>query len=192
MRPGNLHPVAILHWMSPRRESAHVWQEVIRVKREKESGPGALVAQLLVIQQMKTGALRAELERLTGVPSRSWNRGYLVRKVSWLVQRAWPEARQGAAGEAPGVEEVRSHRHCGPIKAPIQPAPVRDLRLPKPGTVLIRPYKGLRLTVQVLEDGFEWNGQAFKSLSAVATAITGDHVSGPFFFGFRKRKRASP
>jgi hypothetical protein len=41
----------------------------------------------------------------------------------------------------------------------------------------------------VLENGFEWNGQAFSSLSAVANAITGQHWNGRLFFGLTKRSR---
>jgi hypothetical protein len=57
-----------------------------------------------------------------------------------------------------------------------------DHRLPLPGTVLTRWYKGKTLSVQVLRHGFEYQGQVYKSLSATAKAITGSHTSGYFFF----------
>ncbi len=57
-----------------------------------------------------------------------------------------------------------------------------DHRLPPPGTVLTRTYKGARLEVRVLAGGFEYDGQVYKSLSAVAKAITGQHCNGFLFF----------
>src|SRR5262249_7552173 len=61
------------------------------------------------------------------------------------------------------------------------PAPV-DHRLPPPGTILTRPYKGQLLQVQVLTDGFAYAGRVYASLSAVAKAITGSHTNGYHFF----------
>jgi hypothetical protein len=150
-----------------------------------------LVARLAEIQGWKTGRLREELTRLTGSPAKSWNRPYLVRKVSWLVQEG---ARQASDTVKPLtlVEEVRDAPRSARLDAPIQVLPgrgIRDPRLPKPGTVLIRVYRGLRLTVTVLERGYEWNGQCFPSLSAVACAITGQHWNGRLFFGLTSRRR---
>ncbi len=140
---------------------------------------------------MKTGALRAELERLAGVPSRSWNRPYLVRKLSWLTQE---NARQASDGvEIPTLTgEVRDVPRSPNLTAPIQVVPgrgVRDPRLPRPGTEIIREYRGLRLKVVVLEQGFEWNGRAYSSLTALAREITGTHWNGRLFFGFTRRSR---
>jgi len=57
-----------------------------------------------------------------------------------------------------------------------------DVRLPTPGTALIRHYKGRTIEVLVLKDGFEFNGERYKSLSAVARAVTGTHRNGYRFF----------
>lgn len=64
-----------------------------------------------------------------------------------------------------------------------------------PGTVLVREYDGINHRVNVLDDGrFEFEGRPYRSLSAVATAITGSTYSGPVFFGLkpthRERQRA--
>jgi hypothetical protein len=61
------------------------------------------------------------------------------------------------------------------------PTPV-DPRVPPPGTILTRPYKGQRVQVQVLTDGFAYAGRVFPSLSAVAKAVTGSHCNGFLFF----------
>jgi hypothetical protein len=52
-----------------------------------------------------------------------------------------------------------------------------------PGTRLLREWNGRSHVVEVTESGFQWNGQSWRSLSAVATAITGARWSGPRFFG---------
>jgi hypothetical protein len=59
-----------------------------------------------------------------------------------------------------------------------------------PGTVMVREYNGLTYRVTVLDDGrFELEGRPYKSLSAVARAITGSSYSGPVFFGLKPSHR---
>jgi hypothetical protein len=59
----------------------------------------------------------------------------------------------------------------------------------RPGTVLVREWKGKHQHVMVTANGFSWNGQEFDSLSEVANAITGTRWSGPRFFGLRDGAR---
>jgi hypothetical protein len=56
----------------------------------------------------------------------------------------------------------------------------------KPGARLVREWAGKTHTVTVLEEGFEYDGERYPSLSKIATRITGAHWSGPRFFGIRK------
>ncbi len=56
-----------------------------------------------------------------------------------------------------------------------------------PGTVLKREYKGRTVHVKVLADGFEYEGERYKSLTAVAKAVTGKHWNGYHFFNLRKK-----
>jgi hypothetical protein len=60
---------------------------------------------------------------------------------------------------------------------------LRDKRLPIPGTVITKKYKGQLIRVRVLEKGFEHDNTFYKSLSAIATKITGAHWNGYNFFG---------
>jgi Protein of unknown function (DUF2924) len=62
--------------------------------------------------------------------------------------------------------------------------------LPKPGTTLVRQWRGHTHTVLVREDGFEYEGQHYRSLTVIAERITGAHWSGPRFFGLTPRARA--
>ena len=61
-----------------------------------------------------------------------------------------------------------------------------DDRLPMPGTIITREYKGQMLQVRVLAKGFEYAGEVYKSLSAVAKAVTGSHCNGYAFFRLEK------
>ena len=66
---------------------------------------------------------------------------------------------------------------------------LREVRNPVVGTKLIRERDAVAHTVTVLKDGFDWQGRRYKSLSAVARAITGTRWNGYRFFGLRERKR---
>ena len=61
----------------------------------------------------------------------------------------------------------------------------------KSGTSLVRRWRGHTHTVLVCEDGFEYDGQRYRSLTVIAERITGAHWSGPRFFGLNKQARAS-
>jgi len=57
----------------------------------------------------------------------------------------------------------------------------------KPGTRLVRQWQGRVHHVLVLDEGYEYDGRRFGSLTQIASAITGTHWSGPSFFGLKKR-----
>ena len=63
--------------------------------------------------------------------------------------------------------------------------------VPKTGATLVRQWRGHTHTVLVREDGFEYDGQRYRSLTVIAERITGAHWSGPRFFATGKRARAS-
>ncbi len=67
----------------------------------------------------------------------------------------------------------------------------RDPRLPSPGTVITRTYRGRELRLLVLSDGFELDGVHYRSLSEAARAATGSRWNGRLFFGLTERKRRS-
>jgi hypothetical protein len=61
----------------------------------------------------------------------------------------------------------------------------------KTGTTLLRQWRGHTHTVLVRENGFEYDGQHYRSLTVIAEKITGAHWSGPRFFGLTRRSGAS-
>ena len=66
------------------------------------------------------------------------------------------------------------------------PARPRDNRLPAPGSILTKTYRGKTIEVKVLENGFEYEGKVFKSISRVAMTIVKRQISGYVFFGLAK------
>lgn len=66
----------------------------------------------------------------------------------------------------------------GKVNAPVQVVP---------GTHFLREWKGVRYEVTALNSGFEYRGKRYRSLSAIATEITGTKWNGPDFFGLRRK-----
>jgi len=64
----------------------------------------------------------------------------------------------------------------------------RNPNLPMIGTRLVREWQGRQYEVLVTHDGFEFEGRPYKSLTAIAKAITGTHWNGPHFFGLRRKQ----
>ena len=73
-------------------------------------------------------------------------------------------------------------------ETPLENLPVRprDNRLPAPGNIITKTYRGKTIEVKVLENGFEYEGKVFKSISRVAMTIVKHPISGYVFFGLTK------
>ena len=84
--------------------------------------------------------------------------------------------------EAAGVpaEVTSANGHQSP--AATKPRPGFNAR-PRRGTRFVREWNGKSHVVEVVDKGFAWQGQTYRSLSAIATCITGTRWSGPRFFG---------
>jgi hypothetical protein len=94
----------------------------------------------------------------------------------------------GAVGDLPGPAKRRLAELGRRFAADRSYAPVAGPVL-KPGSALIKAWRGVRHEVWVLEEGFSYQGQAFGSLSEVATHITGAKWNGHVFFGLKARTR---
>lgn len=66
------------------------------------------------------------------------------------------------------------------------PVRQRDNRLPVPGSIITKTYRGKTIEVKVLDNGFEYDGKVFKSISRVAMTIVKRQISGYVFFGLTK------
>jgi Protein of unknown function (DUF2924) len=121
-------------------------------------------------ESMTLEALRAEWRRRYGAPPKLRSVDLLRHLLAWRVQA------QALGGlEARLVREIRA---AGKARRPRRP--VID-----PGTRLAREWQGQLHEVEVGERGYLHQGRAYKSLSAVARAITGTRWNGPRFFGLR-------
>ena len=149
------------------------------------------------LRRMTVGQLQVRYAELFGEQPRSRHKEHLVRRIAWRLQAL----REGDLSErtrrrAAELAQDADLRLRAPRKVQAQakvPSPARiaasDKRLPMPGTILVRQYAGQTLQVQVLERGFEYDGQFYKSLTAVAKRITGKHWNGyHFFFGPSKQR----
>jgi hypothetical protein len=151
-------------------------------------------AEIAKLETMTVSKLVEKFESLVGEKCRSRNKRYLIRRIAWRLQanaegglseRALKRAAELALDSEVRVTSPREPKTSHVVVAAVQSKPVRDDRLPPPGSMLHRDYKGRPIRVLVLEDGFEYEGQLFNSLTAVANAITGSHVNGFQFFRLR-------
>jgi DUF2924 family protein len=155
-----------------------------------------ILHEIAALQRLSIGQLRQRFADVFGEATRAGNRTWLVKRIAWRLQALAEgdlseRARQRAAELAQDADlrlnapsSKASTVKPEPVNAPTPisiPAPI-DARLPPPGTILTRPYKGQQLHVQVLTEGFAYAGTVFPSLSAVAKAITGSHCNGYHFF----------
>ncbi len=79
---------------------------------------------------------------------------------------------------SPIVPEESTHENL-----PVRP---RDNRLPASGSIITKTYRGKTIEVKVLDNGFEYEGKVFKSISRVAMTIVKRQISGYMFFGLTK------
>ena len=101
---------------------------------------------------------------------------------------------QRARARALEIADDRDLRLTAPLAqkaAGPRPSPGRDARLPLPGAVLKRQFRGQTIEVKVLVDGFEYQGRRFASLSGVAEFVTGTRWNGFLFFALQARKHAA-
>ena len=150
--------------------------------------------QLAELSHLATSELRSRYEELFGEPTTSHHRLWLVRRVAWRLQAlAEGDLSQRARDRAQELANdadlrLSSPKHQAALVSAIDAPGRRDPRLPMPGTILTRSYKGTVLQVKVLADAFQYEGKTYKSLSAVVKAITGSHANGFLFFGLVKEK----
>lgn len=158
---------------------------------------GRLSAQIRSLVNLSTAELKAKHVDLFGEAPSTNNRENLLKRVAWRMQAnaeggLTERARLRAAALANDADlRVRAPSQWTVEVAPLSPevAALGTFRQPpkfaRPavGTIITKDYKGTRIVVLVRADGFEWDGRVYRSLSAVANAVTGNHWNGNRFFG---------
>jgi hypothetical protein len=152
-----------------------------------------IVNDVAALQRLSIGQLRQRFAEVFGETTNAGNKIWLIKRIAWRLQALaegdLSERARRRAEELARDADLRLNPPRPNLTATIVPevvvAPtlaVVDKRLPPPGTILTRPYKGQLVQVQVLTEGFAYAGTVFPSLSAVAKAITGSHCNGYHFF----------
>ncbi len=109
-------------------------------------------------------------------------------QTSQLTRQTVPAALQPSTQpHSPAPASTPSRPKASPVTER-QFTPSQDTRLPMPGTVLVREWKGREVRVTVLPDGFEYEGRLYDSLSPIAREVTGTRWNGFVFFQLQPRK----
>jgi hypothetical protein len=160
-----------------------------------------MAAQIAALERMTTGELAARYAEIFGEPTRSRNKSYLKKKVAYRIQEI---AEGGLSARAKSrIDELAAdapirHRQRRGAEATSEnatsganPEPKgRDPRLPAVDEVLVKVHRGTEHQVRMMEEGFEYQGERYTSLSKIAKVITGTNWNGFLFFGLTQRKRA--
>lgn len=140
-----------------------------------------VAAELARLESMSLYRLRGEWSRLHRRPAPTrFGRDLFIRAIAYRLQ----ERALGGLSKS----QLRKLSTDPQISGNGQREPRTKTEI-KPGTRLVREWHGVTHSVLVLDDGVEWNGKRFRSLSVVAREITGAHWSGPRFFGLKQTVR---
>lgn len=159
-----------------------------------------IAREITALDGQTIGQLREKYREVFGEATRSSNKRFLVRRIAWQLQalREGGLSERGRRRAAELADESRLR-----TRAPRMPSAraagadpdrtisrsfslPRDSRFPIPGTILTREYRGRTIQVMVLDKGFEFEGEVYRSLTAIAEAVTGSHWNGRQFFGIKK------
>ena len=137
--------------------------------------------ELAVLTALSAHELRVKWQGLRcGEPTAPASRELMIREIAYKIQE------RAHGGLSPAVKRqlrVLAAEFEANGAGALVPTP-----LLKPGIRLLREWGGKTHTVIVLENGFEYNGERYQSLTQIARLITGTRWSGPRFFGLRARR----
>jgi hypothetical protein len=145
--------------------------------------PDPVLAQLAALKTAPIGDLKAKWRSLFETEPPPYNRRFLEHRLAYRIQELAygglkPETLERLDALADELEGKLSRRG-------------RVENRPISGTRLIREWKGVEHQVTVRDEGFEYQGRPFKSLSAIARAITGTRWNGHVFFGLKNHRSCS-
>jgi len=151
----------------------------------------SITRELNEIQRMTVAQLVKKYRKVFGTEPRIRHRQHLQRKISWEVQRqrfgGLSDAAQRRLDELIGELDLPFNGKKEAVTAALKRT--RRPHEPAVGTVITKTWRGQDFHVHVVDNGYEWDGVVYKSLSAVARAVTGTRWNGRLFFGLSTRKR---
>jgi hypothetical protein len=149
------------------------------------------------LSRMTVRELREKYIEIFGEETRAFHKEFLRKRIAWRIQVLaegdLTERARRRAEELANDADLRIRTPRDPLGKYAEPekartttshiSNARDPRLPLPGTFLSREFQGRDIVVKVLDDGFEYDGRRYTSLSAIAQEITGTKWNGFLFFG---------
>jgi hypothetical protein len=141
----------------------------------------SVLTQVAALTEKSTAELKQLWRDLYDREPPSGNKPFLIKRLAYRIQEL---AYGGLSARAEAKLNVLIKEEDRRVKG--LPS-LRKGDRPIAGTRLIRQWQGVEHCVTVLDDGFEYQGRSYKSLSAIARAITGTRWNGPAFFGLRSR-----
>ena len=154
-----------------------------------------LNSELAGLRRMSPAQLREKYLAVFGEPTRTGNKDFLFKRLAWRIQsQAEGSLSDRARQRAAELARDADIRMTMPRTPPTTPGAAQRVvaaptggrqRLPMPGAILTRQYRGRLIQVTVLPKGFDYEGQVYRSLSAVAQVVTGSHWNGHLFFGLK-------
>ncbi len=156
------------------------------------NGDTIMIEEIQELRALGVPELVKRYREVCGKEPRVKHHAYLWKRIAWKLQ----EDRCGGLSE---VAKRRLEELIAEIKLPLEDRertvtgvlrPNSKSAGPKVGTSIAREWHGKQVIVRAVEGGFDWNGVIYRSLSAVAKAVTGTHWNGNLFFGISKRKGA--
>ena len=145
-----------------------------------------VLQQLTELEGMAYPALKERWRSLFGTEPPAYKRQHMSRRLACRIQElAYGGLSEQTKAELERIAEEDDRLRQGAMAQRHKPKTTRPL----PGTRLVRDWGGLRHEVTAIEGGFEYTGRRYRSLSAIAKAITGAHWSGPQFFGLRTPRK---
>ena len=145
-----------------------------------------ILAEILAFKEAPLLELQKKYsEVFDGKKASSNNKTYLWQKIAYRIQKleygGIPEEAQNKVKELTREYDPINNKALRPDVATKYHIS-RDNRLPIPGTLITKNYKGADIRVKILEKGFEYNGKIYKTLTAIAKEVTGSHWNGFLFF----------
>jgi len=151
----------------------------------------SITKEISELRAMTAHELADRYEELFGKAPRVKHKEWLWKRIAWKLQ-------EQRFGGLPGAARRHLNTLMNEIELPIKGKSGADTGKPRAscapdmpaiGTTLIRKWHGHEYRVKVTADGFEYDGVVYRSLSAVAYAITGTRWNGKLYFGLKKRKK---
>ena len=141
-----------------------------------------ILARLAALKTTPTSDLKKQWHELFETEAPPYNRRFLESRLAYRIQELAYGGLKPANIER--LEALGEQLDGGNIVLRRTRADERPIA----GTRLIREWQGVEHTVTVLDDGYEWQGRPYRSLSAIARAITGTRWNGWVFFGLKNRR----